>query len=125
MGSPIIGQHYLCWYRSKGNGHAPVLVPRRPESARAHRAPARNAEERRDILLLTIFIFPAFIFIVPEISLPHAQLDPIDVAFYDPHLRKNSQRLYLSSSVLLGALVQLHRLHKDSCVIASFFFIIC
>lgn len=57
-------------------------------------------------------------FIFLEISLPHAQLDPIDVAFYDPHLRKNSQRLYLSSSVLLGALVQLHRLHKESCVIA-------
>lgn len=49
------------------------------------------------------------------------QLDPIDVAFYDPHLRKNSQRLYISSSVLLGALVQLHRLHKESCVGPSFY----
>jgi len=42
-----------------------------------------------------------------------AELDPIDVAFYRPHLKQANQKCYKRTSVLFGFLVQLNRLYTE------------
>lgn len=39
-------------------------------------------------------------------------LDPIDLAFYEPHIKSFVERCYQRTSVLFGALVQLHKAHE-------------
>ncbi len=49
-------------------------------------------------------------------------LDPIDLAFYEPHVKTFVETCYIRCSVLFGSLVQLHRSHVDRYALCIFFF---
>jgi hypothetical protein len=50
----------------------------------------------------------------PLSSPPPRRLDPIDWATYEPYLWTNVQKYYQRVAVLLGTLIQLHRVHPEA-----------
>ncbi len=42
------------------------------------------------------------------------QLDPVDISFYEPHIKTNIKTCYSRTRVLYGALTQLNRLYSET-----------
>jgi hypothetical protein len=49
-----------------------------------------------------------------SVPCPPHRLDPIDWATYEPYLWSNTQKYYQRVAVLLGTLIQLHRVHPEA-----------
>jgi hypothetical protein len=66
------------------------------------------------LLHLLACMLPAPAVLTSACCVPPRRLDPIDWATYEPYLWSNTQKYYQRVAVLLGTLIQLHRVHPEA-----------